>query len=194
MLKGICFARWMVLHGSSTQFFNSWNHKLFDLARFFNLWRTALDEDDSCVSMLNYKDMPWLAEICEFKVWVLDTTSQQWPIQQVEHLRKMAEKEPEPERQIQLDWIDTQSICTYVALGVGQLFHGFPILNHFDVYDSLWTQFKGSNAYATKAENYHVSLAICGGFSREVDRIRLQELLQSEVVDKYFIHTSFCSR
>ena len=188
MLKAICFARWMFLHSSSIESWNLWNDKLIPLARFFNLWRTEIDKDDSCVSMLDYKDMPWLAETSQFKVGVLDSSSQQWPVQQMAHLREMAEMEDEPERSIQLEWIDRQSICTYVALGVGQLYHGFPILHHFGVDDDpLWSQFKleGSNAYATRDEDYHVSLAICGGFPRDLDRIRLQELLLQKNGCKY---------
>jgi len=152
---------------------------------FFHLWKHA---NDSCVSMPDYKDMPWIVETDQFNVWVLDSSSQQWPTDQLVHLRNMAELMDEPEKSLQLGWIDGKTVCTYIALGVGQLFHGFPLLNHFGVdHDPLWTQFKRKgNAFVTVAENYHVSLAICGGFPNAIDRIRLQESLQSEVVNKYF--------
>ena len=80
-----------------------------------------------------------------------------------------------------LEILANHKTATYIALGVGSLFHGFPLLTHFGYpADPLWEVFSSDdsdgdvNAFATLSTEPHASLAYVGGML-ECYRKEIQE-------------------
>jgi hypothetical protein len=151
-----------------------------NIARLFTGWKNAI-QGGGIIRMQDYSAFPWLAKVSDFQVWCNPSTNTQ-----LEKLRDSANNQPEPFRTTQLEWINTGSVGTFIGIGVGKLYHGYPMLTHFGYApDPLWDQFDDTNAFATISDKYHVSLAIVGGINLEDERVFVQEDLQY-VVKRFF--------
>ena len=153
--------------------------RLMVIRPLFLCWKNALNTDR--IRMLDYKELQWLCRIADVKVWVRETNHSD-----MDNYCTLAEVCPEPKRTLLLEWINSCRTGTYIAIGVGRLVHGFPLLTHFGCDpDPLWDWWGDDhNAFATCDDRYHVSLAYVGGMQEGREKLRGD--LQDSIVDRFF--------
>ena len=154
--------------------------RLMIIRQYFVAWRVLIS--GLRVSHLDYLQLPWVCRVRDIHIWVCESDSSVL----LEYIHTACE----PQRSEFLAWYNNDISSTYISIGLGRLYHGYPLLTHFGYQpDSFW-ELHQHNGIATLASNYHLTMAYVGGMSSGREFVR--DDIQTHVIDKYFKYRDRC--